>query len=344
MLGRRHYRIKVLQGLYAYFQGGDTRIEKAEKTLLQSLDKITELYFLQFSFFLELIGYYIRRMEEAKHKFYPTNEEINPNTKLADNEVIRKLRENKDLGSKFRKYRFNWSDEQETLRKVYLRIRESKEHRDYLYSGDQSYKEDQDIVTKILKKFVLRSSELQFYCEERSIHWADDFEVAASFVLKTIRLLPADFQNSSALPSLFIRDLEEDHKEERRFIVNLFRKTILHSNEFEKMIEGRTRNWEIDRIALTDIILLKMALAELLHFPAIPIKVTLNEYIELSKFFSTVKSKMFINGILDKLVSDLIEQDQIHKTGRGLVNENFPRHTKGRVLTLKVRKTDNTSC
>jgi len=163
-------------------------------------------------------------------------------------------------------------------------------------------------------------------------------------VLKTIRLLPADFQNSSALPSLFIRDLEEDHKEERRFIVNLFRKTILHSNEFEKMIEGRTRNWEIDRIALTDIILLKMALAELLHFPAIPIKVTLNEYIELSKFFSTVKSKMFINGILDKLVSDLIEQDQIHKTGRGLVNENFPRHTKGRVLTLKVRKTDNTSC
>ncbi|MFH1161223.1 MAG: transcription antitermination factor NusB [bacterium] len=320
MLGRRHYRIKVLQGLYAYFQGGETRIEKAEKNLLQSIDKIGELYFLQISFFLELIDFYIRRMEEAKHKFYPTYEEINPSTKLVDNLVVQKLKANKDLDSKIRKYKFNWIDEQENIRKVYLRIRESKEHRDYLYSGEHSYKEDLEVVSKILKKFVLRSPELQFYCEERSIHWVDDFEVAGSFVLKTIRLLPPDFPDSSPLPSLFIRDIEEDQKEERQFIVDLFRNTILHSDEYEKMIEGRTQNWELDRIALTDIILIKMALAELLHFPTVPIKVTLNEYIELSKSFSTVKSKLFINGILDKLASDLIEQDRIHKTGRGLIN------------------------
>jgi len=320
MLGRRQFRIKVLQGLYAYFQGGESRLEKAEKNLLQSIDRLTELYYLQFSFFLEFMAFYARRMEEARHKFYPTHEELNPNTKLLDNLVIRKLKSNRELESKSRKYKFDWTEEQETIRRIWHRVRDSKEHRDYLYSGDHSFQEDVQAFSLILKKYILRSPEFQSFCEERSIHWADDFEVTASFVLKTVRLLPEDFSDDGSLPSLFTKESEEDQKEERQFITDLFRKTILHSKEFEGLIESRTQNWELDRIALTDIILLKMALTELLHCPTIPIKVTLNEYIELSKFFSTVKSKLFINGILDKLVSDLTEQGRIKKTGRGLIN------------------------
>ena len=172
----------------------------------------------------------------------------------------------------------------------------------------------------MLKKYILRSPELQYFCEERSIHWVDDFEVAASFVLKTIRLLTPEFLSTTPLPSLLIKDPEFDVKEEHQFIVELFRKTIVHSDEFEEKIKGRLQNWELDRIALTDIILIKMALAEFLFFPTIPVKVTLNEYIELSKHFSTAKSKLFINGILDKMVSDLIEEDRIQKSGRGLIN------------------------
>lgn len=320
MLGRRHFRIKVLQGLYAYFQGAEPRMEKAEKQLLVSIDKLTELYFIQISFFLEVIDFYIRRMEEAKSKFYPTYEELNPVAKFVNNRIVSKIRENEDLQSKVRKYKIRWTEEQENVRKVYQRIREAKDHRDYLYSGEDSFREDQEFVARMLKKYVLRSPELQLYCEERSIHWVDDFEVAASFVLKTVRLITPDFSAPTPLTSLLVKDPEFDVAEEHQFIVELFRKTIVHRDEFEEMIKGRLKNWELDRIALTDIILIKMALAEFLFFPTIPVKVTLNEYIELSKHFSTAKSKLFINGILDKIVSDLIEEGRIHKTGRGLIN------------------------
>ncbi|MFC2101794.1 transcription antitermination factor NusB [Bacteroidota bacterium] len=319
MLGRRHFRIKVLQGLYAYFQGGEPRMEIAEKHLLTSIDKLTELYYIQFSFFLEVMDFYIRRMEEAKNKFLPTYEELNPVAKFINNQVVAKFRENEDLISACKNYKISWTEEQDSVRKVYQRIREDKEHRDYLYSGVSSFKEDQEFVVKILKKFILRSPELHYFCEERSIHWVDDFEVAAAFVLKTVRLIKPEFSSTTPLPSLLIKDPEFDVKEEHQFIVELFRKTIIHSDEFEERIKGRLKNWELDRIALTDIILIKMALVEFLYFPTIPVKVTLNEYIELSKHFSTAKSKLFINGILDKMVSDLIEEDKIEKSGRGLI-------------------------
>lgn len=320
MLGRRHVRTKVLQGLYAYFMGGEPRIDKAEKNLLQSIDRITELYFTQISFFLEVVAFYERRMEDAKHKFYPTYEELNPNAKFINNRVVMQLTGNEDYQSRLRNYKTSWTEEQESIRKVYLRIHESREHRDYLYSGEDSYREDQDFVVKMMKKFIMRSPELQFFCEERSIHWSDDFEVAAAFVLKTIRLLSPEFQFNMPLLSLFSKETDEDQGEEHSFIVELFRKTILHSDEFEERINWRLKNWELDRIALTDIIIIKMALSEFLFFPTVPLKVTLNEYIELSKHFSTIKSKLFINGILDKLLSDLVEEDKIHKTGRGLIN------------------------
>ncbi|MBN1199417.1 MAG: transcription antitermination factor NusB [Bacteroidales bacterium] len=320
MLGRRHFRIKVLQGLYAYFQGGEPRMEKAEKQLLTSIEKLSELYFIQLSFFLEVVDFYIRRMEEAKNKFYPSYEELNPVSKFVNNQVVMMLRENEEFRSKGRNYKISWTEEQDNVRKVYQRLHDATEHRDYLYSGENSFREDQEFAGRVLKKFILRSPELQFFCEERSIYWVDDFDVAASFVLKTIRLLTPGFSPATPLTSLLIKDPELDEKEEHQFIVDLFRKTIIHSDEFEEKIKGRLKNWELDRIALTDIILIKMALAEFLYFPTIPVKVTLNEYIDLSKHFSTAKSKLFINGILDKLVSDLIEADQIHKSGRGLIN------------------------
>ena len=319
MLGRRHYRIKVLQALYAYFQGGEVRIEVAEKNLLHSLDKVYELYFLQLSFLLEVIHFYRFRTEESKTKFYPTPEEVNPSYKLSENRLILQLQQNRQLGEQMANYKISWTEEQEMVRKVYQKLKTSKDHAEYLASGVSSYKEDQDFVEKLFRKFIAKSPDLQFYFEERNIFWDDDFEVTAIFVLKTIKLMSESFGERDTLTGLFSKDQEDDQDEDRKFILELFRKTIMNSDESDKLIDARTRNWELERIALTDILLIKMALTELVHFSQIPVKVTMNEYIEISKQFSSQKSKLFINGILDKLVSDLTEENKIKKTGRGLM-------------------------
>jgi len=319
MLGRRHYRIKVLQALYAYFQGGEARIEVAEKNLLNSLDKVYELYYLQLSFLLEVIHFYRFRMEESKTKFYPTPEEVNPSYKLSENRVVMQLQQNRDLAAQTGKYKISWTEEQEMVRKIYQKLKASKDLTDYLNSGVNTYREDQDFIEKLFRKFVAKSADLQYYFEERSIYWDDDFEVAAIFVLKTIKLMSEDFKEGDSLIALFNRDQEDNPAEDRKFILDLFRKTIINSEESDKLIDDRTRNWELDRIALTDILLIKMALTELTAFSQIPVKVTMNEYIEISKQFSSQKSKLFINGILDKLVLDLTADKKIRKTGRGLM-------------------------
>jgi N utilization substance protein B len=319
MLGRRHYRIKILQALYAYFQGGEPRIEVAEKNLLQSLEKVYELYFLQISFLLELIHFYRFRTEESKTKFYPTPEEVNPSYKLSENRLIMMLQENRDLAGRISRYHISWTEEQEMVRKAYQKLRASKDLADYLASGESSFREDRDFLEKLFRKFVARSPELQFYCEERNIFWEDDFEVAAVFVLKTVKMIPETFGVEDSLTALFSKDEDGDAADDRKFITDLFRKTIRKTEDWDKLIDERTRNWELERIALTDILLIKMALTELTAFSQIPVKVTMNEYIEISKQFSSQKSKLFINGILDKLVSDLTAEKKIKKTGRGLM-------------------------
>ena len=309
----------MLQALYAWFQGGEHRIEIAEKNLLQGIDKFNELYYLIFSFFNEIIDFYRRRTEDAKHKFLPTAEELNPNFKFLENRVVICILQNKDLQHQVTRYKFSWTEEQELIRKVFLKLRNSKDMKDYLNSGIHTFREDQEIVNKLFRKFISRSADLQSYCEERCIHWNDDFSLAAIFIQKTIQMIPEDFPENAGFPSLFNKEEEDDPSDDHLFILELFRKSILHSEEFEHMIEGKTKNWELERIALVDIILIKMALAELIYFPTIPVKVTLNEYIDISKDYSTPKSKLFINGILDKLVEMLSFDDKIIKHGRVLI-------------------------
>jgi N utilization substance protein B len=319
MLGRRHFRIKVLQSLYAYFLGGEARIEVAEKNLLLSIDKVYELYFLQLSFLLEVIHFYKFRMEESKSKFFPTDEELNPSQKLLENRVIVQLQQNREIADMIARYKIFWTEEQEMVRKVQQKLKTSKDLSEYLNSGVSSFEEDQDFAGKLFRKFIVKSGDLESFCEERNIHWADDYDVAAIFILKSFKLMNVNFSERDSLPGLLTKDSGTDEDDDRKFLLDLFRKTIKHSEEFEKLIDARTKNWELERIALTDIILIKMALAEFLHFSQIPVKVTMNEYIEISKEFSSVKSKSFINGILDKLVTDLTEDKKIKKTGRGLM-------------------------
>jgi N utilization substance protein B len=319
MLGRRQYRIKVFQALYAWFQGGESRQDVAERALLQSIEKIVELYFLQLSFFLEVMEFYRMRLEDAKNKFYPTEEEVNPNMKLVENSLILSLQKNKDLQKQFSAYKFSWTEEQEMVRKIYLKVRNLKDLRNYFIQSESTFEADRDIVYRIFKKCISKSTELQFYCEERNIFWVEDYQSAALFILKTLKQIPENFPESQSLVSLFPKDEDDDPKEDKKFIVELFRKTIAQSEKLEEMIRVNAKNWELERIALTDIILIKMAMVELMQFQSIPVKVTMNEYIELSKLFSTPKSKLFINGLLDKVMDDLIKEKKLKKKGRGLL-------------------------
>jgi len=319
MLGRRHFRVKVLQGLYAFFQGGESRTESAEKNLLQSIDKMTELFYLQISFLFEVLHLYEVRMEEAKYKFIPTEADLNPNVKLLHNRQLIQIQKNSSISQNITRYRISWTEEQEMVRKVYQKIKNSKELSEYFNSSTSSYEEDSELLIRIFRKYISRSADFRSYCEERFIYWTDDFDVSSVFILKMLKLLDKDFNKKDSPEILFHKEHPDDPEDDRKFILDLFRKTILHSEEYENLIKSRTHNWELERIALTDIILIKMAMTELLYFSQIPVKVTLNEYIELSKQFSSHKSKSFINGILDKLVADLQAENKIKKRGRGLM-------------------------
>ncbi len=319
MLGRRHYRVKVLQALYAYFQGGESRIEVAEKNLIKSIEMVYQLFSLQFSFLFELVHFYEYRMEESKNKFYPTADELNPSMKLVQNRVLKMLKGNDPLRKQIEGYSISWTEEQDLVRKTYMKLKASKDLQSYLNSGENTFEEDRSFLIKLFRKNVANNADLRSFCEERSIHWHDDFDVASGFAIKAMMIMPGNFKDKEDIVSLFTKDNEDEAAESNEFIRKLFSLTIIHSEEFEKLISSRSKNWELERIALTDIIILKMALAEVLYFPVIPVKVSLNEYIEISKHFSTQKSKQFINGILDKLVADLTEQDRIKKSGRGLI-------------------------
>lgn len=320
MLSRRHLRIKVLQAVYAFQQSSNERLDLGEKELFKSLDKLYEIYIYQLSFLLEIVDFAKKRIDENKKKFIPTEDDLNPSTRFVENKLVKQIAENKDLIRQIEKYKINWADEVEMVRKIYLSIRESNDFATYMNAEKASYEDDKEIIQKILKKHFTRSENLHYYFEERDIHWSDDFFTANLLIIKTIKSYKPAWDEFHPLPVIFKDDEFEKSNEDKDFTKNLFCKTILKSDEYNTLIDDKVKNWEMDRIAVMDILLIKMALVELLEFSSIPIKVSLNEYIELAKLYSTPKSKVFVNGVLDKLISDLKGQNLIKKTGRGLMD------------------------
>lgn len=319
MLSRRHLRIKVLQALYAFTVSSNDRLDLGEKELLRSLDKLYEIYIYQLSLLIEIVNFARKRLEENKLKFFPTEDDLNPSNRFVENRLYDKLVNNIDFQGYLQKFKINWSDQEDMIRKFMAEIRESKEFKDYLSAPESSFEDDKEIFIKIYKKFLAKSEILQFYYEEKSIYWSDDFHTSNLLAIKTIKSWEPSWDNRVKLPLFFKDDSSKKDDEDKEFIINLFRKTILRSDEYDKLIDEKVKNWEMDRIAIMDVLLIKMALVEILESPSIPVKVTLNEYIELAKSYSTPKSKIFVNGILDKLVVDLKNQKKIKKTGRGLM-------------------------
>ncbi len=321
MLSRRHLRVKALQALYAFFQSGGNDLAAGERQLIKSTDKLYDLYVYQLSFLVKLVEFVQNRLEEAKHKFYPTEEDLNPNTRLVDNRLIAQISGNKDYQRHYNRLKINWIDDTNLFHKLYQDLRSGEDYQKLIRSGKTGYNDDRELLLLIVANYLSEYELLRNYYEDASIFWADeDFDISLMMLIKTLQFYRENWGPEHALPSLFKDDgNEEGEDEDRQFMIKLFRYCILRSEETGKLIEEQAENWEMERIAFMDMIIMKMALTELMIFPSIPVKVTINEYIEVSKSYSSVKSKLFINGILDKLVVKLKEDGKIRKVGRGLM-------------------------
>ena len=315
MLNRRHLRVKVLQALYAYYQSEETDYAKTQKGLLDAIERMYDLYIYLFLTFSELRRIAENRIEESKKKIRPTEQDLHPNRKFVDNRIFELIESNRQLRllSETRKVNWTGDENQEMFRKMFLSIKDDETYITYMNDEKDSFENDRQFIIDLFKTDIANSPLLYHFFEEKSIHWMDDIDLACSMVLKTIKSIEEG--NEMELLPLYKKDDDEEE-----FITTLLRKTISMDKENEQLIDELTKNWELDRIAKMDIILMKMAITELQVCKSIPTKVTLNEYIEISKFYSTPKSNGFINGILDKAIELLSNQKKIVKIGRGLLN------------------------
>lgn len=315
MLNRRHLRVKVLQALYAYYQSGNDDILKAEKSLFKAIEQMYDLYLSLLLTFSEVKNKAEHRIEENKKKLLPSDEDMNPNMKLVNNRIIRLLEEQPTLRSESENRKVNWIGdiEQEMFRKMFLQIRESETYFEFMNNGVDSFEDDKSFMIQLFKEEIANFPALYDYYEEKSIDWMDDIDLMCSMVIKTIKAFKED-EDAKILP------LYKPDDDEKEFVKSLLRETIRNEKEYLELIDELTQNWELDRIAKIDVLLMQMAVAELQVFKTIPKKVTLNEYIEIAKFYSTPKSSVFINGVLDKAISRLEKEGKINKMGRGLLN------------------------
>ncbi len=264
---------------------------------------------------VDLKNYAEQKIELARSKKAPTYEDLHPNTRFIDNQVIRQIGENQQLQAFVEKNKLDWSQQREFLRDLYAHLTETRLYQDYMsQEGASTYEDDKTFVLRIYDTILPEFEGLFQQLEEQSIYWNDEVELVISFILKSVRNLHQEGPGELYFP-LFKK------QEDQEFAERLFRKTIEHYQEFDQLIEGNSQNWDLERIAFMDILIMKMAITEILEFSSIPTKVTLDEYIEIAKYYSTEKSNVFINGILDKVIAQLRSEDRIHKQGRGLIGE-----------------------
>ena len=310
MLNRRHLRIRVLQMLYSWNHSTERDLVKTEKSFLRSLNKIEELYILLLLYIVEVRDYANNYSEEAKNKKMPTQDDLVPNTKFINNLFILKLKEESNLLTVASSFKRSFAGKEEMIRKIYLNIVKTDLYQNYLADENQSFDTDKKFVMNLFSKHLVDSELFQDYLNDEDIYWDDDLPFITSMVVKTIK--DSD-EKEVKLFSLF------KDSEEKSFGLDLLRKACIHSERFSELIATKTKNWDLERVALIDLIMMQMALAEILELPTVPVKVTINEYVELAKYYSTANSKKFVNGILDSLLSDLKSEGLIKKSGRGLI-------------------------
>jgi transcription antitermination protein NusB len=312
MINRRHIRVKVMQSVYAMQQSQNDDMVKEEKFLKHSILKVFDLYVLNIQLLAEVQKLAAKKIALSKKKILATSEDLKPNTKFINNKLISAISESISLESYLALNKLNhWSFDDEYVKIIFDTLQQSDLYKNYLANEVDSYKLDKAFVIDFYKQIVAPNEKLAEYYEDKMISWVDDIPFVNTWILKTL--------NKQKEGKTFILGNLYKDKDDEDFVVDLFRKTILKHKSYEQEITDKTPNWETDRIADIDMILIKMAITEFVNFPSIPVRVTINEYIEISKDYSTTKSSYFINGVLDKISKEFLKDKKIAKIGRGLL-------------------------
>jgi len=313
MLNRRHIRIKLLQLLYAFFHSESDDLMKLERELDKSFKKTHDLYIHMLVLLVNLKSLAEQKIEMGKNKLLPSQEDLDPNTKFVDNQVLNLLSQNLALLEKVESDPIYWDDNPEIQSKLLRQIQDSDLYEDYMKNAKSSFIDDRKFISALFAEFIAPNEDLHSFLQEKSIYWSDDFASVNLAVLKTIKSFKLESDKYARMLPLF------KSEDDKQYASNLLKRTLVNSTEYKKYIVETASNWGEDRISDMDQLIMQMAICELLNFETIPVKVTLNEYIEVSKDYSSQKSKVFINGVIDKLVIRFKKENKLKKIGRGLV-------------------------
>jgi N utilization substance protein B len=301
--------------LYAFNRREDDDIELAEKELFFSIGKTYDLYHYLLLLVIEVADIASEKIEQARLKKMPTPEDLDPNRKFIENKLIEQLRTNKAFNSYVSSRKLSWANNRHIPRLMYNMMLAWDKYEDYMKPEVQGYAADRKFVINLVTRLFAESEDLESNFEEQSIYWNDDMEYVAVMIEKTLKKFKPEEEGNARMMPLY------KNKEDEDFVKILFRKAILHIKQNSDLIDRNTTNWEIERIALMDILVMQLAITEIIEFPEIPVKVTLNEYIEIAKYYCTSKSSTFVNGILDNIVKEIREKGLFTKTGKGLIGE-----------------------
>ena len=307
MINRVLIRLKIVQIVYAYYQNGGKNLDTAEKELFFSLSKAYDLYNYLLLLMVEVTKQANKRLNAAKNKLVPTKEELFPNTKFVENLFIAQLEVNKQLLEFSNNQKKTWENEADFVKTLCDKILESDIYKEYMASETSSYEEDRELWRKLYKNIIFNNIELDQVLEDQSLYWNDDKEIVDTFVLKTIKR----FDEKNGAKQELLPEFKDE--EDQDFARRLFRRTNLNADYYRHLISENTKNWDLDRVAFMDVVIMQIALAEILSFPNIPVSVSLNEYVEIAKLYSTPKSGGFINGTLDGIVNSLKKENKLTK-------------------------------
>jgi N utilization substance protein B len=307
MINRILIRTRIVQIVYAWYQNTNKDLRTAEKELLFGLQKSYDLYYYLLLLMVELTKAYDARVEAKRNKYLPTDEDLNPNTRLIENKFIGQLSQNHQFNKYLNERPMSWREHDAFVKNLLDEIIASDIYAEYANETKTDYNDDREFWRKIFKQFILDNEKLEEILEDESIFWNDDIEIVQTFVMKSIRQFSEENGENQRLLPMFKDD------EDRQFALKLLHDTILNEQKYRQLIETHSEKWDFDRIAFMDMIIMQIALAEIHTFETIPTSVSLNEYIEIAKSYSTPKSGTFVNGILDAIVADLRKKNIIFK-------------------------------
>ena len=307
MINRVLIRLKVIQVIYAYYQNGGKNLEAAEKELFYSMSKAYDLYKYLLLLMIEVTQFADRRIDNRRNKLRPTEEDLNPNTRFVDNAFMAQLMQNAQLEEFRANQKRTWDDEGDFVKHLFERIEETKAYQEYMAKETLTYEDDRELWRKLYRSTIAQNDEIDEILEEQSLYWNDDKAIVDTFILKTIKR----FEPENGAEQELMPEYKDD--EDKEFARKLLRTAITGAEAYRKLMENNAKNWDMERFAFMDILIMQVALAEIMAFPSIPTSVTLNEYVEIAKMYSTPKSGSFINGMLDGIVSQLKSENKLNK-------------------------------